>query len=115
MLQNAVELRNAFEPWMILKLRLIRRRSDMARIRHLAYAATAAACCFGAAVTPATAIDAALAKQCNAMLAKAFPPAVPGNPAAGSKNGDATQQRAYFKKCIDNNGKVDDAPAADKK
>jgi hypothetical protein len=92
----------------------LRETTDMVRYRYLAYAATTA-CLIGVVTPPAAAIDATLAKQCNGMLAKAFPPAVPGNPAAGSKNGDATQQRAYFKKCIDNNGKMDEAPSSDKK
>jgi hypothetical protein len=61
---------------------------------------------------PAAAIDVAIAKQCNAMLAKAFPPREPGNPAAGSAKGSGRDQRVYFKRCVENNGKMDDAPIA---
>ncbi|MBB4427314.1 hypothetical protein GGD66_005896 [Bradyrhizobium sp. CIR48] len=44
-------------------------------------------------------------------MAKAFPPRQIGNPAAGSAKGTAKDQRAYFQKCVANNGKVDDVPA----
>jgi hypothetical protein len=94
---------------------MINGRRSMLDSRRLAGAAIMIACGTLIGITPAAAIDTALAKQCNGMLAKAFPPAVPGNPAAGSKKGDATQQRAYFKKCVDNNGKMDDAPPAESK
>jgi len=30
-----------------------------------------------------------------------------GNPAAGSAQASAQQQRAFFQKCVDNNGNVD--------
>ncbi|WP_245288095.1 hypothetical protein [Bradyrhizobium sp. Ec3.3] len=65
-------------------------------------------------VAPATAsaITAEVARACDAAVAKAFPPKQIGNPAAGSTKGTAKQQRDYFNKCVENNGKVDDAPAA---
>lgn len=59
----------------------------------------------------ASAITAEVARTCNAAVAKAFPPRQPGNPAAGSTKGTAKDQRDYFSKCVENNGKVDDAPA----
>lgn len=65
-----------------------------------------------AAPIAASAITAEVARACDGAVAKAFPPRQIGNPAAGSAKGSAKDQRAYFKKCVDNNGKVDDPPAA---
>lgn len=64
-----------------------------------------------AAPATASAITAEVARTCDAAVAKAFPPKQIGNPAAGSSKGTAKEQRDYFKKCVANNGKVDDAPA----
>jgi hypothetical protein len=64
-----------------------------------------------AAPATALAISAEVARTCDAAVAKAFPPRQIGNPAAGSAKGSAKDQRDYFKKCVANNGKVDDAPA----
>ncbi|QPF88077.1 hypothetical protein IC762_12685 [Bradyrhizobium genosp. L] len=68
-----------------------------------------------AAPASAWAITAEVARACDAAVSKAFPPKQIGNPAAGSAKGSAKEQREYFKKCVDNNGKVDDPPAADSK
>lgn len=59
----------------------------------------------------ASAISAEVARRCNALLAKEFPPREPGNPAAGSAKGSGKDQRAFFSKCVGNNGKMDDKPA----
>ena len=59
----------------------------------------------------ASAITAEVARACDAAVAKAFPPRQIGNPAAGSAKGSAKDRREYFKKCVANDGKVDDAPA----
>jgi hypothetical protein len=59
----------------------------------------------------ASAITAEVAKKCNVLLEKEFPPREPGNPAAGSSKGSAQDQRNYFKKCVDNSGNMDSAPA----
>jgi hypothetical protein len=59
----------------------------------------------------ASAITAELAKKCNALVYKQFPPRQAGNPAAGSTKGNGLAERDYFKKCVDNNGKMDDAAA----
>ncbi|MBR0715868.1 hypothetical protein JQ632_18140 [Bradyrhizobium liaoningense] len=64
-----------------------------------------------AAPATASAITAEVARACDAAVAKAFPPRQIGNPAAGSTKGTAKDQRAYFSKCVANNGKVDDGPA----
>ena len=60
--------------------------------------------------TGAEAVSVEVAKKCNLLLAKQFPPIEPGNPAAGSAKGNGQAGRAYFKKCVDNGGNVDDAP-----
>jgi hypothetical protein len=63
------------------------------------------------AVAPsASAVTAEVAKKCNALTAKAFPPRVVGNPAAGSAKGSAQDERAYFNKCVANGGNMDDQP-----
>jgi hypothetical protein len=56
----------------------------------------------------ASAISADVAKKCDALTAKAFPSRVVGNPAAGSTKGTASEERAYFEKCVANEGKMPD-------
>ena len=56
-----------------------------------------------------SAITAEVARKCNALTAKQFPPREPGNPAAGSTKGSGRDQHAYFNKCVANGGKMDDA------
>jgi hypothetical protein len=63
--------------------------------------------------TDAKAITAEVAKKCNALLAKEFPPRQAGNPAAGSAKGNGQASRDYFKKCVDNGGNMDNS--SDKK
>jgi hypothetical protein len=62
----------------------------------------------GSMTSRASAITVELAKKCEALTAKAFPPRVIGNPAAGSAKGSGKDAQAYFNKCIKNDGKVDD-------
>jgi len=52
------------------------------------------------APTAASAITVEVARRCDAAIAKAFPPRVPGNPAAGSAAGSGADQRAYYSKCV---------------
>ena len=54
----------------------------------------------------ASAITVELAKKCNALTALAFPPKVPGNPAAGSAKGSGKEMQDYFRKCVENEGKM---------
>jgi len=56
----------------------------------------------------AEAISVKVAKECEALTAKAFPPRVIGNPAAGSAKGTGADERAYYKKCVANGGKMPD-------
>jgi hypothetical protein len=59
----------------------------------------------GATMSNASAISAELAKRCLALTAKAFPPRVIGNPAAGSAKGSGRDQQAYYQKCTETNAK----------
>jgi hypothetical protein len=59
----------------------------------------------------AAAITAEVAKKCNALAAKQFPPREPGNPAAGSAKGSGRARQDYFNKCVANGGNVDDNAA----
>jgi hypothetical protein len=54
-----------------------------------------------------TSSPAELARTCDALTAKAFPPLEPGNPAAGSTKGSGLEAQSYFRKCIANDGRVD--------
>jgi hypothetical protein len=65
----------------------------------------------GSTTTSASAITVEVAKKCDELLAKEFPPREPGNPAAGSTNGSALHEQAYFSKCVANGGNMDDHPA----
>jgi hypothetical protein len=60
----------------------------------------------------ALAISVEVAKKCNLLLGKQFPPRQAANPAAGSAKGDGKAQRDFFKKCVDNNGDPDTPPPA---
>jgi hypothetical protein len=62
----------------------------------------------GAMTGSASAVTAEVAKRCDALTAKAYPPRQAGNPAAGSAKGTAQSQRAYFSKCVANGGNMDD-------
>jgi hypothetical protein len=66
-------------------------------------------------MSSASAISVELAKKCEALTNKAFPPRVVGNPAAGSAKGSGKDAQAFFDKCIKNGGKVDDAGPKDGK
>lgn len=66
---------------------------------------------FGLTTNNASAITVEVAKKCDVLVAKAFPPRETGNPAAGSAKGNAQFQRDYFSKCVTNGGKMDDDDA----
>ena len=54
-----------------------------------------------------SALSVEVARKCNALTAKVFPPRVIGNPAAGSAKGSGREERAYYKKCVASEGKMD--------
>lgn len=56
----------------------------------------------------ASAVTVEVAKKCEALTAKAFPPREVGNPAAGSAKGSAQDKQNYYNKCLANGGNVDD-------
>jgi hypothetical protein len=60
----------------------------------------------GPMTNKASAVTVEVAKKCDALTDKAFPPRVPGNPAAGSAKGSGADQQAYYKKCVAKGGKV---------
>jgi hypothetical protein len=66
--------------------------------------------CFGflTMADNASAISVELAIKCDALTAKAFPPREIGNPASGSAKGSGRDERAYYRKCVANKGKVDE-------
>jgi hypothetical protein len=55
----------------------------------------------------APAVTADVAKKCAALTARAYPPRVPGNPAAGSIRGTGLAEQDYFRRCVANGGNVD--------
>ena len=57
----------------------------------------------------ASAVAAEVAKKCQSLSAKAFPPRVPGNPAAGLMHGTGPEASDYFRKCVKNGGKVEES------
>jgi hypothetical protein len=65
--------------------------------------------CFAAwsMTNSASAITVEVAKKCDELTNKAFPPRQIGNPASGSAKGTAQAQRDYFNKCVANGGNVD--------
>jgi hypothetical protein len=56
----------------------------------------------------ALSLTAEIAKKCDALTMKAFPLRVAGNPAAGSAKGTGQSEQRYFKKCVENGGKMGD-------
>jgi hypothetical protein len=65
----------------------------------------------GATTLKASAETVEVAKKCAALVQKAFPPREVGNPAAGSAKGTGQDLQEYYKKCVANNGNVnEDAP-----
>jgi hypothetical protein len=64
----------------------------------------AASSCLIVYATEVRAITAEVAKKCQVLTRAAFPPRVPGNPAAGSAKGSGREQNDYFKKCVASGG-----------
>ena len=61
----------------------------------------------GAMTTGTWAVSADVAKKCAALTAKAYPPRVIGNPAAGSAKGTGAAEQQYYQKCLAHGGNVD--------
>jgi hypothetical protein len=56
----------------------------------------------GLATDSASAVSVELAKKCEALTAKAYPPRQIGNPAAGSAKGSGRSEQEYFTRCVAN-------------
>jgi len=56
----------------------------------------------------ASAVTVEIARKCQALMARAYPPREPGNPAAGSEKGSGRAAQDYFNKCVANGSKMDD-------
>jgi hypothetical protein len=80
----------------------------LANLKSMGFVAGLALITVASMTNSAGAITAEVAKKCDALTAKAFPPRVIGNPAAGSAKGTAADERAYYKKCVENEGKMPD-------
>jgi hypothetical protein len=67
--------------------------------------------CIGIGTTSgsASAITVEVAKKCAALTAKAFPPRMAGNPAAGIAKGTGQSEQSYFSKCVASGGNVDES------
>jgi hypothetical protein len=68
--------------------------------------------CFGLELMTCTAWaqTADVARKCQALSLQAYPPRVPGNPAAGSAAGTAADQRSFYERCIANGGNISGEP-----
>ena len=64
-------------------------------------------------ITGASAETVEVARKCDALTAKAYPPRVIGNPAAGSAYGTGLSEHDYYQKCVANGGNMS-APAPKK-
>ena len=80
----------------------------LASLKFVVVLAALICCAFGASSNRASAVTVEVARKCQALTVKTFPPREPGNPAAGSASGTGPMQREYFNKCVANGGKVDD-------
>ena len=69
----------------------------------------------GPMTTGASAVTAEVAKKCQMLTDKAFPPRQIGNPASGRAKGTGQAQRAYFNNCVTNGGTVDDSGSKETK
>jgi hypothetical protein len=63
-------------------------------------------------VQQSTPLSVDLARKCDALTAKAFPPVEPGNPAAGTAKGSGLDEQNYFKKCMASHGRTDSSTAS---
>jgi hypothetical protein len=81
----------------------------LSRVKSVSLSIAVTCIAVGSMTSSASAITVELAHKCSALMAKAYPPREPGNPAAGSAKGDGQAAQAYYRKCVANNGKVDDS------
>jgi hypothetical protein len=58
----------------------------------------------GLATGGASAVSVEVAKKCEALMAKTYPPREVGNPAAGSAKGSGRSEQEFFRRCVANAG-----------
>ena len=80
----------------------------LSKVRLASMGVAVACVVVGVTTSGASAVTVELARKCSALMAKAYPPREPGNPAAGSAKGNGPAAQTYYQKCVANNGKVDD-------
>jgi hypothetical protein len=91
-----------------------RRKTAPAKLKYATGLVAVICLAYSLTTRDALAITVEVAKKCTELAAKAYPPRVPGNPAAGYANGTAEDYRKYINKCVANGGNVDQAPESDK-
>jgi hypothetical protein len=64
----------------------------------------------GTGATSASAVTTEVAKKCEALTAQAYPPLVPGNPAAGTAKGTGRAERKYYSNCVAHGGNTSTGP-----
>jgi hypothetical protein len=83
---------------------IIKRRATVTTKVSYAIVLVASICVANLVMSGASAITVEVAKKCGNLANKAFPPRVPGNPAAGHANGTAGDFKKYFDNCVANGG-----------
>jgi hypothetical protein len=63
-----------------------------------------------ASASGASAVTADVAKTCETLTDKAYPPRVPGNPAAGIATGTGQAAQRYYNNCVAHGGNVSAEP-----
>ena len=76
--------------------------------KFIMIAAVAVVWAGGLTTGPSAAVTGEVARKCQALKQRAFPPREIGNPAAGSDKGTGAVQAAFFRKCVANGGEIDD-------
>jgi hypothetical protein len=64
----------------------------------------------GSSASGAAAATADIARKCEGLTAQAYPPVVPGNPAAGTATGTGPAARKYYSNCVAHGGNASAEP-----
>jgi len=88
-----------------------RRYAMLANLKFGSALAVSVCILAGSMTGSASAVTSEVAKKCEALTAKAYPPREPGNPAAGGANGKGPAERRYFSKCVANRGNMPAEPS----
>jgi hypothetical protein len=82
----------------------------LANLKSRSALAVLACIAVGTSASNASAVTAEVAKRCEALTAKAYPPLVPGNPAAGTAKGTGSAERKYYSNCVAHGGSMSTEP-----